>query len=451
MSRLHFSVSSGSLVKAAPGRERTRVIRSGCVRHFDKLYFAILRGPLHPEVSCERYGPQLLLRNGKSKPHAPLRRSAGIHFATDYSLPVAVVRVAGVLFFCHCFARCCSQCFLPHPSPSTTRLEAAHRSTRALGDSAASQRLFTNIKQVCQITGKSFDLDCGHRTTTSIPRSHLSVLSIFAKTMSSSASRAAISTPVKSTPQKPTPIVDSPGTWRHPRLNEITRRRNATTFSEKNVRRIALNVGFLLSLWLSQIFSRSYVPAQWFSSSLRSYLGWAYYLVQLIPLVNIGMAMLPLLRSADDLSDIPLTPAQRQLLGLPPSSAAATPDAVYSTPPRYSRTPSLAGSPASNRSFSGSPLSGRGSPALGSSFNGNGQSYSPSPLHNSPSKFSASLNSNRRSSFGSSTNLAASTASSLFPDPGTPSPSTGKRTSVGLNNKWLYERGRRSSGGTWMH
>ncbi|OLN84922.1 Nucleoporin POM34 [Colletotrichum chlorophyti] len=283
--------------------------------------------------------------------------------------------------------------------------------------------------------------------------------------MSSSAGRAAVSTPVKSTPQKPTAIVDSPGTWRHPRLNEITRRRNATTFSEKNVRRIALNVAFILGLWLSQLLSKSYIPAQWcvsrrqlsathltinrLSESLRSYLGWAYYLIQLIPLANIALAVLPLLRPADDLADIPLTPAQRKLLGLPPSSAAATPDATYSTPPRYSRTPSLAGSPASNRSYSGSPLSGRGSPALGASLNG--QSYSPSPLNNSPSKFSASLNSNRRSSFGSSTNLGASTGSSLFPDPGTPSPSTGKRTSVGLNNKWLYERGRRSSGGSWMH
>ncbi|WYZ38843.1 hypothetical protein EsH8_III_000757 [Colletotrichum jinshuiense] len=267
--------------------------------------------------------------------------------------------------------------------------------------------------------------------------------------MSSSASRAAVSTPVRSTPQKSTPIVDSPGTWRHPRLNEITRRRNATTFSDKNVRRIAVNVVFLLSIWLSQILSRSYIPAHWLSSSLRSYLGWAYYLVQLVPLFNIGMAMLPLFRPADDLSDIPLTPAQRKLLGLPASSVAATPDAVYSTPPRYSRTPSLAGSPASNRSFSGSPLSGRGSPALGASLNG--QSYSPSPLQNSPSKFSGSFNSNRRSSFGSSVNLGASTSSSLFPDPSTPSPSTGKRTSVGLNNKWLYERGRRSSGGSWMH
>ncbi|KAJ0388046.1 hypothetical protein COL922a_001029 [Colletotrichum nupharicola] len=261
--------------------------------------------------------------------------------------------------------------------------------------------------------------------------------------MSSSVSRAAVTTPVRSTPQKTAAIVDSPGTWRHPRLNEITRRRNATTFSEKNVRKIAYNIAFLLDNRINP--------------SLRSYLGWAYYAIQLFPLVNIGMAMLPLFRPADDLADIPLTPAQRKLLGLPPSATAATPDAVYSTPPRYSRTPSLAGSPASNRSFSGSPLSGRGSPALGSSFNG--QSYSPSPLNGSPSKFSASLNSNRRSSFGSSTNfgastnsnLGASTASSLFPDPGTPSPSTGKRTSVGLNNKWLYERGRRSSGGSWMH
>jgi nucleoporin POM34 len=29
--------------------------------------------------------------------------------------------------------------------------------------------------------------------------------------------------------------------------------------------------------------------------------------------------------------------------------------------------------------------------------------------------------------------------------PGTPSPMGGKRSSVGLNNKWLYDRSKRSS------
>lgn len=63
-----------------------------------------------------------------------------------------------------------------------------------------------------------------------------------------------MSTPVRSTPVKstPAPAADSPGTWRHPRLDEITRRRNASTFSEKNLRRIAYNVVALLALWVLQ-------------------------------------------------------------------------------------------------------------------------------------------------------------------------------------------------------
>lgn len=154
--------------------------------------------------------------------------------------------------------------------------------------------------------------------------------------------------------------------------------------------------------------------------------------------------MLPLFRAADDLSDIPLTATQRKLLGLAPSSRPATPNAAYSTPPRYSRTPSLAGSVASNRSYNSSPLSGKGSPALGG--NSSGLSYSPA---GSPSKLIGGLNNNRRSSFGSASPLGERSGSSLFPDPTSPSPSAGKRTSVGLNNKWLYERGRRSSGGAW--
>lgn len=71
-------------------------------------------------------------------------------------------------------------------------------------------------------------------------------------------------TPVKSTPQRAAapPPTDSPGTWRHPRLDEITRRRDATTFSEKNVRRIARNVAFLLGLWLAAALVRTYFSPQ---------------------------------------------------------------------------------------------------------------------------------------------------------------------------------------------
>lgn len=71
-----------------------------------------------------------------------------------------------------------------------------------------------------------------------------------------------MATPVKSTRADVSPIPDSPGTWRHPRLNEITRRRNAATFSEKNVRRIACNVIALLVMWSLQLLARLKVDLQ---------------------------------------------------------------------------------------------------------------------------------------------------------------------------------------------
>ena len=275
-----------------------------------------------------------------------------------------------------------------------------------------------------------------------------------------------MSTPVKTTPASEAPVTDSPGTWRHPRLDEITRRRNATTFSEKNVRQIAYGAISLAAIWLLQSVSKlkyvrnMYVAvdgcvalrilADWCNSvpdSAEPYLSFLWIFFQIIPLLNIVSACLPLMRREDDLADIPLTPAQRKLLGLPQTSAPPTPDAKFSTPPRYSRTPSIAGSVGSRGSYTSSPLSGRGSPAL--QGGGSGSPYSPmgSPLY----KKGLDLSTNgRRSSFGSPSPFAASTSTNLFSDPGSPSPSGGKRTSVGLNSKWLYERGRRSSGSAWM-
>ncbi|EQK99291.1 nuclear pore complex component [Ophiocordyceps sinensis CO18] len=246
-----------------------------------------------------------------------------------------------------------------------------------------------------------------------------------------------MATPVKSTRADVSPIPDSPGTWRHPRLNEITRRRNAATFSEKNVRRIACNVIALLVMWSLQLLARLKVDLQMFSSTFSYYMGWAWFAMQLLPFIQIGLACLPLVRAQDDLSDIALTATQRKLLGLPATSVPLTPEARYSTPPRYSRTPSIAGSVGSRASYNSSPLSGRGSPALS--------------VGGSPSPFSASgshllqrsvggLAQNRRSSLGSSSTFGASSSANLFGDTGSPSPSTGKRTSVGLNSKWLYER-----------
>lgn len=165
---------------------------------------------------------------------------------------------------------------------------------------------------------------------------------------------------------------------------------------------------------------------------------------------------MPLFRARDEMTDIPLTDAQRKLLGLAPAPPASSPsnDLAFSTPPRYSRTPSVAGSVGSRGSYTNSPLSGRGSPFQNSTTGGGGggSPFSPpveSPLlpKSSSSLFGGGVN-DRRSSSGSP--FSASTSMNLLGDPSSPSPA-GKRTSVGLNSKWLYEKGRRSSGSAWVH
>lgn len=195
------------------------------------------------------------------------------------------------------------------------------------------------------------------------------------------------------------------------------------------------------------------------TAQAKRYVNWAFLAAQALPLLKIGLALLPLLRSKDNLSDIPLTPAQRQLLGLTPNSAAPTPNSVYSTPPRYSRTPSATGS-VGKLSPTSSPASAKDSPASFSTFRGSlassvaspllhkslGYSGGPRSLYGLQSPLDAST-----SSFNLSTNsFNLSTGSSVFSEPPpTPSPIGGKRTSVGLNNKWLYDRSRRSSGNVW--
>lgn len=291
-----------------------------------------------------------------------------------------------------------------------------------------------------------------------------------------------VSTPKKQTAAATPPVTDSPGTWRHPHLEEIIRRQDAATFTEKNVRRIAVNVVVLCLIMLCHNLIARMLPAKrQFPQLVWNYARYVYWAVLSIPLFNIGANLLPLARQKDDLADIPLTPSQRKLLGLPPSSAPPTPGSVYSTPPRYSRTPSISGSAGSKRSFSSSPrspFSNNGSPTPGNgigNLSGLGGIGSPSsPL------LQKAMNGARRSSFGSlgspgsslgaglgatlgtslgasfSTSLGASTGSFYggVPDSPSPTPAAAKRSTVGLNNKWLYERGRdrrSSSGNAWLY
>ncbi|KAK4149447.1 nuclear pore complex component-domain-containing protein [Chaetomidium leptoderma] len=270
-----------------------------------------------------------------------------------------------------------------------------------------------------------------------------------------------MATPVRQTASTVPAGTESPGNWKHPRLAEITRRRSQNIFSEKHIRQIVYNAAALVSVGLLRQVVLPLVPSVLISPVLKQYSGWVYATLVLVPLINIVFALLPLVRPQDDLTDIALTPAQRQLLGLPASPRPDTPNSVYSTPPRYSRTPSLAGSPASIKSYTSSPLSNMASPGSGryssprfgtSPSKLNAPQYSPSMV--SPLRHKAvggGMNGARTSSFGSTSPLGASTASSVFGDgPATPTPAAGKRSSVSLNSKWLYEKGRRNSGNSWL-
>ncbi|KAI1812339.1 NPCC-domain-containing protein [Poronia punctata] len=259
--------------------------------------------------------------------------------------------------------------------------------------------------------------------------------------MSSTGAQAGFSTPTKSTPNNA--VTDSPGTWRHPRLQEITRRREAATFTEKNMRRIVINVTVMIAVIIVQSYVKKLLPSKRSAPQVWDYFNLGTYALFALPLYNIAINLLPLIRAKDDLSDIALTPAQRKLLGLPPSSAPPTPGSVYSTPPRYSRTPSASGSPASRRSFSSSPGSNRsvsnpGTPTPA----GNGTGGLMSPL------LQKAMLGARRSSLGSlgspspKASISSISTGSIFGNgPESPSPSPiGKRSSVGLNSKWRYDR-----------
>ncbi|EFX02657.1 nuclear pore complex protein [Grosmannia clavigera kw1407] len=267
---------------------------------------------------------------------------------------------------------------------------------------------------------------------------------------------------------------DSPGNWRHPRMDEITRRRSANVFTESNLKTaiyngLALGVVYVARTANGTVYQqicRFLVPVR--------YAPTLWLLVQLALVLNIARAIMPLFRQPDTMADIPLTPGQRKLLGLVPvrMSASVTPGGVaaFTTPPRYARTPSMSSSPAA----AASGLTAASNMATGS--RSSYASYTSSPISSSPlfnktravsgtsSSFSTAASpfpKGRRSSFGSfgspgavssGAGPASAPSPSLFSEstlsvfPGTPSPSSGKRLSMGLNNKWLYEKGRRGSG-----
>lgn len=240
----------------------------------------------------------------------------------------------------------------------------------------------------------------------------------------------------------------SPGTWKHPRMAEISRRRKAATFDGSNARRIGYNAAAFICTFVVPGLLQSYLSTAFKTlSGLTHLLGWYHWLPMLIfRLVlgyNIYCAAQPLFREPDNLSDIPLSPTQRELLGLDPASGKpGTPKAEYITPPRYQKSTPRTQSPASGRDSSGLRNSGNGGPSGG---------FSPSA---SPLWTRTVTGENRRASLGRDGSLLGNgnpmrdsiDSSSMF-STNTPSPIRGSTSGIPLNSKWLYER--RSSSGSW--
>ncbi|KAG9519697.1 hypothetical protein KCV07_g4778, partial [Aureobasidium melanogenum] len=248
---------------------------------------------------------------------------------------------------------------------------------------------------------------------------------------------SAPSTPQKS--QQPPTKVETPGTWRHPNMDDINRRKNASTFTSDNVHAILVNAVALLVLLLGPAMLSDYTPTALtaYLKSMDPYAAWATLLLRCIPVLNISLALMPLFRPKDEMTDIPLTREQRQLLGLTPQNLplpAGSPG--YVTPPRYSRASTPRSS--AQKHTSASPMSHKASPSsfdqstLGVSKGPSGSPFSVSPL--------------MQKAVGGAT--AARTSSPLDSSLGSSSSglATGKAT-VSLNSKWLYERGKGSPNG----
>ncbi|KAI1126014.1 nuclear pore complex component-domain-containing protein [Nemania abortiva] len=261
--------------------------------------------------------------------------------------------------------------------------------------------------------------------------------------MAPTTAQTTISTPTKA---PATPTTESPGTWRHPRIQEIAKRQQASTFSDKNIRQIIINLVLLICLLVLRSLTRkALLPINRLAPRGLINADSVYYLILALPLFNIAISFAPLFRRPDDLSDIALTPAQRKLLGLPPSSTPPTPGSVYSTPPRYARTPSVSGS-TGRRSFSSSPIlnrspSNQGNPTPA----GNGSGLASPNQHHLLQKAMFGARRSSLGSIGSPSPIrgSVSAGASIFGNgPETPSPSpAGKSSTIGLSNKWRYEKG----------
>ncbi|KAK6498724.1 hypothetical protein TWF481_011299 [Arthrobotrys musiformis] len=151
----------------------------------------------------------------------------------------------------------------------------------------------------------------------------------------------------------------TPGSWKHPKLDEVLRRQDARSFSDRRVSRALKNAA---ALGTTFVVTHLFYSSRIYSGLPRNdvtgvfYLG-VYYLIFIVRVIfayNVAFAIIGPLLGPDPMIDIPLTNDQRSSLSLPPtpqSTATNNPADVshYITPPRYNRSSHLPQSPLSAR------------------------------------------------------------------------------------------------------
>ncbi|KAK6523810.1 hypothetical protein TWF281_001778 [Arthrobotrys megalospora] len=210
----------------------------------------------------------------------------------------------------------------------------------------------------------------------------------------------------------------TPGSWKHPKLDEVLRRQDARSFSDRRVSRALKNAG---ALGTTFVITHLFYGSRIYSGLPRNdvanifYLGVFYsiFITRVILAYNIAFAIVGPLLGPDPMTDIPLTEDQRSSLSLPPTPQSAVANhpadvSHYITPPRYNRSSPLPQSPLTNRpttptqttpgrtfaNISGINVSGKprvtaaGSPiGPGQLLGSPGSFRSPSPVFNTPSPY----------------------------------------------------------------
>ncbi|KAF3912867.1 hypothetical protein AA313_de0205035 [Arthrobotrys entomopaga] len=159
----------------------------------------------------------------------------------------------------------------------------------------------------------------------------------------------------------------TPGSWQHPKFDEIMRRQDARTFSDRRLSQALKNAGALTaSLVISWTFynSRLYssLPRNDVCDLIYTVVHWSLNGLRFLFLYNICEAIFGTLRGPDPMVDIPLTADQRSTLSLPPTpnstavANAAGDTSHYVTPPRYNKSSPLP-SPATRGSAPTTPNS----------------------------------------------------------------------------------------------